>query len=155
MRNSARATIVRGSTAILALALSSSVGLAQNSADGDKAIQRSESTSVVLSRTLVAVRTDPRRSSDRRLASETEVDVRSQPPATYGRRPPSEPRDISADLGLMVAVFLGLVTATLSGFNIYVTTRLAKRNTFVSAVTAERVRWIGKIRDNLEVVRSL
>jgi hypothetical protein len=50
--------------------------------------------------------------------------------------------------GVLVTLLLGLV-------NLFYNFKFAKRTTFVNTVTSERVKWIGKVRDNVSTLCAL
>ena len=51
-------------------------------------------------------------------------------------------------MGILVALILGVA-------NLVYNYRINRKTTFINSVTSERVRWIGKLRDNRATVAGL
>lgn len=54
-------------------------------------------------------------------------------------------KDLLLQAGVVVTLVLGLV-------NLYFNVRTAKRSAFVNTVTAERIKWIAKVRENVSAL---
>lgn len=57
-------------------------------------------------------------------------------------------KDLLLQAGVLVTLVLGLV-------NLYFNLRVAKRTSFINTVTAERVKWISKVRENVATLCAL
>jgi SOS-response transcriptional repressor LexA len=57
-------------------------------------------------------------------------------------------KDLFLQAGVAVTLVLGVV-------NLYFTLKAGKRTTFINTVTSERVKWIGKVRQNMASLCSL
>lgn len=57
-------------------------------------------------------------------------------------------KDLLLQAGVFVTLILGLV-------NLYFNLRAARRASFINTVTTERIKWIGKVRENVSMLCTL